>query len=153
LTIFGSGASRTILQGSSVGVLLTGNLPVTLSGVTITQGGQSAIVIMQGSLTLENCVVSDSSSPGNPFSQGGGITNNQGILVIKGTTLTNNKGRFGGGIANIGGITTIIQSTITSNSVGSNEDGGGIASDEWSDYGYQINDQRQFGGDWRWDLK
>lgn len=119
LNILGAGASDTILLGQSgVGlpvIDIVGNSVVTISSVTVTEGGASAIVLEVGSLTLENCVVSNSF--GFRANPGGGITNG-GILTLRGATIRNNQSPDGGGggIENSGGVTTIIQSTISGNS-------------------------------------
>ena len=120
LSILGAGASDTILlglgQSNSLPVIdIVGNSVVTISSITITEGGAGAIVLEGETLTLENCVVSNSS--GFSVNAGGGITN-FGTLTLRETTVTNNQSpdAGGGGIENFGGITTIIRSTISGNS-------------------------------------
>jgi len=108
LTILGPGASHAILKwgGDPITSVIFNTFSfVTISGVTFTQSGISAIENTLGNLALENCVVSDSVGTG----VGGGITNKSGSLTLIGTTVTNNEagGKFGGGVANVGGVTTI----------------------------------------------
>jgi hypothetical protein len=99
LTIDGSGASTTIINGNAAGtaVVISSAATVTLSGVTITNGF-------------------------NPY-VGGGISNSGTLQIVNSAVSGNRAGRstcgqycsaFGGGIYNTGGL-TISQSTVSGN--------------------------------------
>jgi hypothetical protein len=132
---------------------------VTLSGVTITgskSGGGGAGIFNDGTMTLVDSVVSDSSTPGvggaiwNYFnatltlsgdtsithnisgSEGGGIFNNPGASVTLNdtATMTDNTGTSGGGIYNQwgGAVTTLNDASSISGNSATNAapSGGGI---------------------------
>jgi hypothetical protein len=94
LSLIGSGASGTIIDGEGINTVVTissASAQIAISRVTVAHG----------------------------YSQqysGGGIVN-AGILMINAARITGNRSRcFGGGIAN-GGVLTINKSTISENSV------------------------------------
>lgn len=101
LTIAGSGAIKTIINGGGKGTVVTvsnASAQVTLSGVTVRNG---------------NAVF------------GGGI-NNEGTLTINSSTVTGNHAVNGGGIGNSGRL-TINKSTVSGNTIRANHaSGGGI---------------------------
>ena len=111
LTISGPGANRLTVQRSMASGtapfrifnIAAGNLSVTISGLTITNG--------------------DVSSGNNQ--EGGGIFNRStGALTVTGCTISaNNSGDYGGGIYNLG-VMNITNSTIDSNTAFTG--GGGI---------------------------
>src|SRR5690349_2615585 len=130
LTIIGSGASTTVIDGNKgarpdSGVLVVGSgITVNISGVTIRNGGTSGRgggVYNVGILTLTNSTVSGN----NAGDDAGGIINDHGstATVTNSTVSGNNAGDGGGGIRNAGTL-TVINSTVSGNNTG--VDGGGI---------------------------
>ncbi len=113
LTVKGSGASETIVDGQQSGSVFTigknnQDISVTLSDMAI-QGGSGTSTDLGGI--------------GSYSLVGGGIWN-AGRLTVTRSTISGNTAQFGGGIANFG-TTTITDSTITGNSA---SNGGGIYS-------------------------
>jgi CSLREA domain-containing protein len=136
LTISGSGASTTIIDGSKSvrpdsGVLVVvPGITVSISGVTIRNGVRGTSgdtggggIFNSGTLTLSNGMVSGNTTLG----LGGGIFNS-GTLTLSNITVSANSGGFhGGGIFNSGTM-TLTNSTVSGNdSSGHNgASGGGI---------------------------
>jgi hypothetical protein len=127
LTIAGSGASATTVNGAGLGSVFTVNSgTVTLSGLTVTRGkyARGSGIDNSGTLTINSSTVSGNSDPG---ALGGGIYNS-GTLIINTSTVSGNtasSGGLGGGIENNGGTLTINTSTVSENTAGV---GGGISS-------------------------
>ena len=102
---------------------------VALIGVAVTDGRETeehgAGIRNEGTLTLEDSVVSDNASgrdsgcqtddPELLCSEGGGIWN-AGTLTLMNSTVSSNSSHFGGGVANRGGTVTVIDSEIRGNS-------------------------------------
>jgi hypothetical protein len=126
--------SRITIEGNGATIARQGNAPafalmavaflgdLTLQSVTLS-GGASPIgggVLNFNTLTIKNSTIS-----GNTSSvYGGGIFNQDGILVIDNSTISNNTANYsGGGVLNLGGPLTISNSTITGNRA---SQGGGI---------------------------
>jgi titin len=140
LTISGAGASSTTVNGNQANnvpvVQVGGAAPVTLSGLTITNGyssGSGGGIGNTGTLTVQ-----DSTITGNTSGDGGGgiFNGSESVLTVLDSTISGNTTNgSGGGIAiagincylhNIVGCTTIItNSTISGNSAG--QFGGGIS--------------------------
>ncbi len=111
LTVKGSGAGNTIVDGQRSGSVFTigknnQDITVTLSDMAI-QGGSGTSTDLNGI--------------GSYSLVGGGIWN-AGRLTVARSTISGNTAQFGGGIAN-SGTTTITDSVITGNSA---SNGGGI---------------------------
>jgi parallel beta-helix repeat protein len=156
LTIIGPGASRLNISGNNMSCvfLFNSGLTNTLSGLSIVSGVASGISKINGSLTLDDCVISGNSSVAN--GSGGGIDASNGSLTLNRCTVMNNfaEGRgggisafnctvlindcdirdntanvlssaIGGGIYAQGGSLNINNSTISGNTA--NNSGGGIA--------------------------
>lgn len=125
LTISGTGAGRTIINGGNIDRVfhLIGAVPVTISGVTITNGNAAggaggAIHNALGTLTLTDAVISS-----NTAGTGGGINNAVGAtLTLTDVTISSNSANSGGGIANTG-TATLARVTLNGNTALS---GGGI---------------------------
>jgi hypothetical protein len=104
-------------------VELTG---VTIKGNTMTSGNGGGIYISGGTVTLDDCEVSDNLVIGSNL--GGGIHISGGTVTLKGTTVSgNDTGGTGGGISiNASGAALFIDeaSEITENT--STSDGGGV---------------------------
>ena len=142
LTIIGSGADLSIINGNSIGsVLIVGrnnpDIDVTLKGISLIHGKGSSMedpwratgawktvisggggILNYGRLIIENSKVSN-----NYAYEGGGIYNH-GTLNLSDSIVCNNKADFfGGGIANRGAFTS------NSGKISVNEaiQGGGIA--------------------------
>ena len=130
LTITGSGASTTIIDGNkslraNSGVLTIDFATVNISGLTIRNGerAQGGGIYKTGTLTLINSTVS-----GNVASQGGGIYNGSGTLTLTNSTVSGNSANSGGGIYNpFFGLTIVTNSTVTGNAASNG--GGGISND------------------------
>ncbi len=128
LTIMGSGAGRTTIDGSRGGTVVTVSTGavVSIAEVAITGGLASPDgggIKNSGTLTLTNVIVSDNAAPdGN----GGGIYSNLGTLTITNSTVSGNAAYGGGGIYNNRGSFTLSNSTISGNAAGY---GGGIYND------------------------
>jgi hypothetical protein len=135
LTLKGTGAGSTIIDGSFKTTVITINLgSVSISGVTVQHGSLSTGngyyhdgggIYNGGTLTITSSTITNNSSNIN----GGGIYNN-GTLTITNSTIANNfaydvggGGPAGGGIYNNGTL-TIINSTIASNSAPNGGSGG-----------------------------
>jgi CSLREA domain-containing protein len=128
LTITGSGASITIIDGNKTlrtnsGVLTIDFATVNISGLTIRNGerAQGGGIYKTGTLTLINSTVS-----GNVASHGGGIYNGSGTLTLTNSTVSGNSAvEDGGGIFNpFFGSTIVTNSTVTGNAASNG--GGGI---------------------------
>jgi hypothetical protein len=141
VTIVGPGANVLALDGngSSRVFYVSSSLPVSISGLTITNGYAAypntagGIHNETSPLTLSNCVVT-----GNQGYYGGGICNSAkggaGLLQIYNCTLSGNTANVGGALFNAGGevggngVVQIYNSTISSNSV-TYTGGGGLYND------------------------
>jgi hypothetical protein len=127
VTIVGPGANVLAVDGNGYHHVfyVTSSLPVSISGLTITNGnaitGAGGGIDNEGSpLTVSNCVVT-----GN---QKGGIFNYRGVLNVYNSTLSGNSNAgYGGALYNYVGGSTVVHiynSTISSNS--SAYDGGAL---------------------------
>jgi len=100
--------------------------PARISGLTIRLGGIPNFgggIWNEGTLTMDNCAISDNSSTSN----GGGIANDGTLTMDNCTISDNSSGANGGGVANTG-MLTITNSTISGNTASSKQSsGGGIA--------------------------
>jgi CSLREA domain-containing protein len=146
LTIMGSGALTTILQGNfgtSRVLVINAGFAVNLSGVSVRGLGILTTGISNsGTLTLRDSTVSNNTGSGisnsgtvtvinsmvsvNSSLQGGGIFN-QGTLALINSTVSRNYARSGGGGILNNGTMTLINSTVSGN--GAVFDGGGIFND------------------------
>jgi hypothetical protein len=129
ITITGAGAASTIIDGNGIDGVLRINYRRTaqISGVTVRNGKNSDLntgtlgggIRNAGNLTLQNVVVRDNEAPA-----GGGIYNNNELVIYDSTIESNHAtNNNGGGIENQGQL-AIVATTIDSNSaVGG---GGGI---------------------------
>jgi hypothetical protein len=136
LVIIGNGAGITSIDGSGLNRILTidNANQVYLSGISFTNGSAAdvggAISIDSTDVTINDCVVKNSTAMGASATQGGGgIYNNAGMLTITGSMLDNNDATgtsgSGGAILNSGsGSVMVMNSTISNNT--SQRAGGGI---------------------------
>lgn len=126
LNLVGPGANNLSVSGghsSSVGSIFTVNSGVNaaLSGITVTAGGDSGLMINGGTLAVSNSTISGNRSMFN----GGGINNHGTVMVLNSTISNNSTGYdYGGGLFNEG-IATVSGSTISGNDTSY---GGGIFS-------------------------
>src|SRR5262245_1036352 len=111
--IKGPGASVLTLRRKE-GTVVTVSATVTITGLTI-EGGETAVELEKGKLTLIESAVRASS--------GDGIANRGGRLTLVRSLVADNQGV---GIANASGATTCVNSTIAANH------GAGIAVEEGS---------------------
>ena len=126
ISITGPGAAKLKIDASGSGRIfhITGTATVTISGVSIQNGrvkdenGGGILIDSDATLNLKECVVS-----GNYAGKDGGGIDNDGDLVVSGSTFSNNTGTLGGGIFNSGGL-KVLNSTFYNNSAGY---GGAIA--------------------------
>jgi len=112
-----------------------GNLTFVESAVRGNSAGGSGLGIFNdtGKVTLIDSTVADNAPPTAPpteaWTEGGGIGNQFGVLVISGSTISGNVASSGGGIVNWFGKTTITGSLVLGNAArGQWADGGGIFS-------------------------
>lgn len=140
LSIFGSNAATTIIDGSASNTVVTilgVQTHVGLANLTIRNGKApfGGGINNAGILSVTNCFVSGNNVGGNPRSGGGGVYN-AGRLRISGSTITGNTANSGlraggGGIANQGTL-YLVNSTVFGNyahgtRLGSTADGGGVS--------------------------
>jgi hypothetical protein len=143
LTVTGSGASATIIDGQAAGTVVTipnSSAQVTLSNITIRNGALTLSgggINNAGTLTINDSTVSGNlaviSRRGQP-GYGGGILNS-GRVTINNSTISGNRAwcfnycaGYGGGIFNNGSL-TINNSTLNGNVAGGSfsiAHGGGI---------------------------
>lgn len=129
ITLQGPGAAVLTVSGSQAHRVfqIASGATVSISGLTIANGATSdsdpdgAGVRNQGTLTLEDCVISGNVT--SDFGLGGGIDNFGGTLEVIGCTIESNIADTGGGINNDGTL-TVIESTVRGN--GAVTQGGGI---------------------------
>jgi CSLREA domain-containing protein len=138
ILINGTGAANTIVQANVAAntatyrvfqVNTTGNL--TLDGLTVRHGrcaGGCAISSTNGGGIHNNggtLIVTNSAVSANSATTfGGGIWNNGGILTVTNSTISGNSANSGGGILKTSGTITATNSTFSSNSASNS--GGGI---------------------------
>jgi hypothetical protein len=128
LTILGSSAQTTIIDGGGVNRVVTisnSAAGVTLSHLTIRHGfaQNGGGIYNNGTLTINNCVVSGNSASDVGFGGHGGGIYSAGNLTINHSTISGNSASSGeheagngGGINNAGSL-TINNSTVSGNSV------------------------------------
>jgi Ca2+-binding RTX toxin-like protein len=130
LTVSGNNSSRIFYLYPTVH-----DIPVTISGLTLTAGRPSsgdpvsgrggAVFSKYVKLTLDKVVISNSTSP--EFEFGGGVESADGSLTVRSSTIIGNSAERGGGISirhDDPGVNVIENSTITGNTASSS--GGGI---------------------------
>ncbi len=136
LDIIGSDASTTIIDGGSGGSVF--GIPsfamVALSNVTVSHGyaqnyGGGIFIQNNGTLTINNSIISDNTVGGRGGGGGVFVAANAMLTINISTVIGNSAGHnrpgsSGGGILNNGGTVTINKSTITGNQA--NSFGGGI---------------------------
>jgi hypothetical protein len=133
LTVTGSGARTTVIDGGAVGTVLTvsSGAQVTISNFTIRNGNAEwgGGVFNSGVLTLNRSAVVNNASTGKLFrgAEGGGIWNNGRVLItgsiVSGNTARGSAGGIGGGMANFS-TAIVSNSTFSGNSTAGG--GGGI---------------------------
>lgn len=109
--------------GSGGGIANLGSLTLTSSFVTGNSGlrGPGGGIWNVGSLTLNSSSVTGNSARGS----GGGVFN-RGTVILNDSSVTKNSAGFdGGGIANLGTLTLIGSSSVSGNRADSNGDGTG----------------------------
>ena len=114
LTIAGSGAGSTILDGANVRQIMNiyaesatdDNAVFTISGITFQNGrngGQAAGLSVHtnyADITIADCFFSNNVSTGTSYGDGGGVrarSQNEGVITISGNTFSGNSGYYGGG--------------------------------------------------------
>jgi hypothetical protein len=145
LSLQGAGAGKTTIDGTESGtvVAISSHETVTITGVTVTHGAESAIQ-NRGTLTLNNSTVSENAAfqgggidneggtlkvnnstvSTNGANEGAGIYNGGGTVKVNNSTLSDNAATLGGGIYNAGGAVTVNHSTLTKNSATASHHGG-----------------------------
>ncbi|MDZ7721807.1 MAG: right-handed parallel beta-helix repeat-containing protein [candidate division KSB1 bacterium] len=134
LLIRGEAADQTVMQGHSSSAsssdrrcltIAAGN-SVTVRDMTLRYGNGGTTgggaVLNNGSLTIENCIITDNITTG-ASNYGGGIYNSGVLSVINSTVKNNTSGASGGGIYSAQDI-TVKKSTISGNTAAS--DGGAL---------------------------
>lgn len=132
LTISGPGPDSLSISGDSRYRVLEiqSGATVSVSGVTIRDGAVTdtvgAGILNDGSLTLTDSIVADNTAVGIA-SQGGGIYNDTGTLMLADTRVSGNSaGVTGGGIYNNGGAIIAADCSVSGNAVTAGR-GGGIS--------------------------
>lgn len=112
LTITGNGASNTIISGNNISnrIFVSFSLNVTISGLTLRDGGRGAIT-NYGGMTLNDAVITNNYSPSN-----GAIADVGGNLNVNRVTVTNNTGPNVSGIYAQSGNLNVTDSTFSGNS-------------------------------------
>ena len=117
VNVIGSGAATTIIDGrhrrGSAVVTINAKAKVTLSQVTIQNGGRGISGNGNGIYNVGTVTVNDSIINGNHAGIGGGILNS-GTVTLSNSTLSGNQGKNAGGIVNSGTM-TINNSTLSNN--------------------------------------
>jgi hypothetical protein len=129
MTLEGAGAATTIIDGEGLGGVFHtgGSITTTISGVTI-QNGQVSGMAGGGIWNTGKLILVNSAVISNTASSGGGIHNQEGVLKLIDSTVSDNYSGSGdgGGILNdYGGTVTLINSTVSNNH--SDWIGGGIS--------------------------
>jgi hypothetical protein len=152
LIISGPGANVLAVQRSSASGTPTfrifhitgGNSSVTIAGLTISNGGDSAFgggIFNDGAtLAITGCIISANTTSNfqNFTGNGGGIYNLNGTLNIIHSTLSGNSALvFGGAASNSGGTLTIEACSISGNSA--TDTAGGSAAGIFNDNGGAVN--------------
>ena len=123
MTIIGNGITIDADQQSRV-FYISGNIDVSLAGLTITGGYTSddggGIYNDSNTLTVTNCTISGNTV--YDYGDGGGIHNEDGTLMVTNCTISGNSAYMGGGIENWDTL-AVTNSTIFGNSA---DVGGGI---------------------------
>jgi hypothetical protein len=140
LTLKGTGATQTIVDGNQAGSVFTvgmnnPNADVTLSDMTIKNGNANygGGIFNCGTLTLTDVSLTDNiaSNYGGGIYNNGGI-NHVGIMTMNSGSITGNTAAFGGGIYNSGTLNqdggSITGNTATASATGYGGSGGGIYS-------------------------
>ncbi|MHB8626739.1 MAG: choice-of-anchor Q domain-containing protein [Aggregatilineales bacterium] len=129
LTIVGPGATVLAIDGGTTSQVFNVNSGVvTISGLTIQHGYRGGLqgggIANNGTLTLNNCNISNNTAPLSG-GEGGGIANFGTLTLTNSNVSFNSANAHGGGIVNESGATlTISNSTIDDNTVVTG--GGGI---------------------------
>jgi hypothetical protein len=135
LKVIGSGAHTTIIDGRGKGTVVTNSgTPVTLSRLTLqngrtVRGGGGVTNYFDGTLTINNSIITKNVASGPSSTGFGGGISNGGVLTINDSTVSENSTALlgsnssGGGIYN-SGMLTINRSTVSGNTAVS---GGGVS--------------------------
>lgn len=129
-----SGVEDTIVFDVSGTITLLSTLPnitdaagliIDGTGQTVTVSGGGNRLVMRvdagAQLTLDHLTVADGVA-----SEGGGIYNVGGTVIVSNSTFLNNAAELSGGIYNRGGTVTVVNSTFFNNYGGIDNDGTGI---------------------------
>jgi hypothetical protein len=132
LTLTGSGATRTTIDGGGIARVLSiqgTSANVVVSKLTVRNGAAAGGggILNWGTLTLNACAISGNAAVSSYSATGGGIYNS-GVLTINNSTLHGNSGMtsfiYGGAIYNSGTL-AINNSTLSGNSANGFSGGGG----------------------------
>ena len=119
------GAETTIIQSSLGGTVVTFESGETsdasLSGVTISGGSSSGIVVSGASPTITNCIVE-----GNSGTDGGGIALSGSDALISSVWFENNSASRGGALWIDGGAPTVESCWLEGNEATSSGEAGGL---------------------------
>ena len=97
LTIQGSGAGSTILDGGAIDRVLhiMGGGTVAIYDLTLTNGNVNGegggLFVDASTVTVKDCTIEANQTTGTPLHHGGAIFNNQGTLTVRNTTLSGNQ--------------------------------------------------------------
>ena len=131
------GEPDDLLDDNSRVLDVSGSGDLTLIGLTITGGRQTAIDAdgggirfnSNGTLLLDQTTVSGNSTDGSE-ARGGGISSVGGNVSLSNSTISQNSSESGGGIFNANGSVSLTDSTVSGNrgDVSFDDNGGGIFS-------------------------
>jgi uncharacterized repeat protein (TIGR01451 family) len=129
---FSAQDSTTIIDGESArqGLKANSGTTATMEHVIIENGygPDGGGIFNEGTLTLSDCAVRNSTSY-DTYNEGGGIYNDSsGILTLNRCEVIGNKAYSGGGIYNNGGSVSLNNSAVSGNRLTSGSSGGGIKS-------------------------
>jgi hypothetical protein len=162
ITISGPGASHLAVDGNAQGAVfdISSAGPVTISGLTITDGNIGSGIDNYSDLTMNDCTVSGNytggianygtltmndctisgNNAGTSSSVGGGIYSNATVTLNNCTVSNNWASESGGGIYNdisqydgVSSTVTLNNCTVSGNTAATN-DGGGICNNIWGFY-------------------
>ncbi len=125
LVLQGAGSDNTIIEGTArqAVIMIGAGATVSISGVTVQNGGRSGVNGSGGIFNDGIATLSDSKVINNFSFLGGGIANG-GEMTIISSAIDTNIGVFGGGGVFNQGTLTIYDSSVSNNQAGNS--GGGI---------------------------
>ena len=149
LSIVGNGIGNTVISGGNASRIfnVTNSAVVGLRLLTLADGmaamSGGALQNMDGDVTLDEVLVTNSSAMGTAGTMGGGGVHNAGTMLIKNSFISNNDAvqgsGSGGGILNsLGGTLTVLRTMVNGNEA--NRAGGGIEEASGAEGGFTMRE-------------